>query len=603
MKVIKYLLVLFFLTTFGYSKSFAVIISPEIGKPGNLEKFENILAEINNNDEIEFLVLSGSLTSNGKIANLEILNNSLNKLTKPFFIIPGHNENRYSNDGGKYLIENMNSGRFITSQFNKIFIGINSGILWKDTDGHYKPEDLSWLKDELPKFKEKEIVLFLSYDFNKADNKNKLNELLKNYNLQYIFIPGKPEKKETLRLPLLKLPDFVAEDKTSYSVVNCDSTVFAITIHSGELKEKLKFDIKTVAEKTMQQPEIVSKNVSVIWQKDFNSTLIAEPLIWKGKIYTAEYNGKISCIDSTGKVLWNTEITGNITGKPFILNEIFSVATIQGDLQTFDALTGQPLQSIGFDEPVLSSITGFEYTGTKELLIADPESKKYSIAFATSSGKVYCYHLESLEEIWINSSARDYISSLPTLSGNRMIFSVWDGYIYCIDTRTGNLIWRWIIDRDFRNAPGGCNPVNDGNKVYFSSPDGFITALDMRLGAKVWRKNDFRSWESIGISNDKTKIYSKGVNNRFHIINPQTGNWIKEIVTKQGIDKSNSTIYGNTTAIYGVQNGFIYQIDSKNKQKELIKVGDTYLHSVIPFYQDFYLASNIDGKLVVFQLK
>ena len=75
-----------------------------------------------------------------------------------------------------------------------------------------------------------------------------------------------------------------------------------------------------------------------------------------------------------------------------------------------------------------------------------------------------------------------------------------------------------------------------GKMCYVSSPDKFISAIDLSLGTTAWRKNDFNSWESIGISQDKKKIFVKSILDKFYIVSASDGKLIKEVKVGYSLD-------------------------------------------------------------------
>jgi len=57
-----------------------------------------------------------------------------------------------------------------------------------------------------------------------------------------------------------------------------------------------------------------------------------------------------------------------------------------------------------------------------------------------------------------------------------------DGMVYCLDGRTGHLLWRFHTDGPVRLAPTVAN-----GKVYAGSDDGNVYCLDAETGQQVWR--------------------------------------------------------------------------------------------------------------------
>ena len=109
------------------------------------------------------------------------------------------------------------------------------------------------------------------------------------------------------------------------------------------------------------------------------------------------------------------------------------------------------------------------------------------------------------------------IETKPLIFENKLIFGSWDGYLYCVDARSGVMIWKWTEDKDFYFSPAACLPVTDGDNVYITSPDKYVTAIDLLLGRTVWRKN-YNAWESIGITSDRKNLLIKSAKDKFFIV-------------------------------------------------------------------------------------
>lgn len=79
------------------------------------------------------------------------------------------------------------------------------------------------------------------------------------------------------------------------------------------------------------------------------------------------------------------------------------------------------------------------------------------------------------------------------------------GFVYALDARTGNEIWRYDpkVDASYQRR-ACCDVVNRGvavweGRVYVGSLDGYLICLDAASGAEIWRKDSFT---------DRTKAYT-----------------------------------------------------------------------------------------------
>lgn len=611
-KVILLFLILISSTLYGQSFSFAVIGDINIGEGNAHEYLDSVVTSINNNDSVQFTLVAGNITRRGLAEEFDLAKEILDKLDKKYFIVPGNTDLQWSPDGGTYFNYLWEDDKFSFTLENSLILGLSSAVLYGDDKGHIKPEDFRWLEEVLENKGDKEVFIMTHHPLtDQFDNAFKLTDIFKKFNAKIMLSGHTPqtEKYSFRDVPGVNNKSIFNPDslKWGYSIVkNLENKVEVLDV--TELREpKSLFEVfkeNYFGYEPADSSGTYNHSAEIIWENSSEETTIAEPLIFQDKIITASYSGIVTCFDSTGQILWDYDVYGNIAGQPAVINNIVAVGTLQGDLVTLDINNGSQLQSIGFDESITSKLVGFEYKGTADLMTAEPGKPVYAVAFGTSTGKLYCYHVETLEEIWINEDARALVNGKPIIVGHRMLFGSWDNYIYCIDSRSGLMLWKYSQEKDFKKSPANSPIVSDGKSVYFCAPDGYVTSLDLRLGSRLWRNDKYKAWESIGISHDNRKLFVKASNGRFHIIDVRNGNWVRETRPKLGTDLLKAQIFDlNELVPFSAKNGNVYRLNKKYYYKKVLFIGNANMHSTQVFKDDILLASNIDGHLVMFRIK
>ncbi|MEO8399629.1 MAG: PQQ-binding-like beta-propeller repeat protein, partial [Ignavibacteriaceae bacterium] len=335
--------------------------------------------------------------------------------------------------------------------------------------------------------------------------------------------------------------------------------------------------------------------VNVLWQEDLKTSMSTSLLVDGDKIFASTIDGKIHCFNLKGKLIWKYETNETIFSKPVRDNDVLATATIEGDLFTINANNGELIQVIGIGEPLTSQLIKFN--------IQYRDVKTTAVVVGSSNGNLFCYDLYSLEQIWENNSASLMIETEPLLINNKIIFGSWDNYLYCIDAGSGSLIWKWTENKNFYYSPAACWPVADEKNVYVSTPDKYVSAVDLLLGTTVWRKNDFSSWESIGISNDKKDLLIKSFMDKFFIVSAKDGKQIKEVELKFGLDTMPvEPTEWNGKILFGAKDGNIYMINKDYSWEPIIFTGTARAHSVQHIKDNIFAASNMDGKIFVFTI-
>jgi outer membrane protein assembly factor BamB len=206
--------------------------------------------------------------------------------------------------------------------------------------------------------------------------------------------------------------------------------------------------------------------------------------------------------------------------------------------------------------------------------------------------------------IWENHSAQGIIADEPLLVNDRIIYGSRDGYLYCVDAKSGVINWKLLINNSNDNSPFLCKPVFNEKSVFVVSLDNNIFSIDLLLGRAIWQKNNFDAYNSIGIGNSKEDIYIKSYKDNFFIVSAKNGKLVKDIEIGFGIDTAPGNILEwNNNILFGSQNGKIYLIDKNYKWDTLFYLGTGGVQNIYHVKDNIFAASDIDGKIVVFKLE
>ena len=611
----KLILIILLLPILSHAQEykFAWISDIHTGYPTAETDLDSVVGLINSFDDLKFLIASGDIAEKGKVSELEKAKSIFDKLKIPYHIIPGNHDTKWSETGTVGFSDVFGDDKFSFIQNNTLFLGVNTGVPMRGGGGHFKPEDLEWLKSNINKNDSyDEIFVTVHHPPDSSiDNWFELNNIL--YDKKYSFIfTGHGHNNEIHNFNGIKGAtgrSTLRQNKNSYGftiVHNTPDSLLFYEVGKDTIPE-LWASIKKIDTAKIEYVDsakfFVSDSVELLWKTNLNSTLSAPLLTWEDKIYSADLSGILSCFDSTGNILWDYDAFGNVISRPAIADEIVAVGNVRGDLTTLDAETGEQILSIGFDDAITSQLITIDYKGTKQLMMPKNTNSNAAVVIGTSSGNIYCYDLETLQELWTNKSAKGMIETRPLYIEDKIIFGSWDGYLYCIDARNGTLLWKWTENENFYYSPAAVVPQTDGKYIFISTPDKFVSAVDLLLGKTVWRK-DMQGWESLGISNDSSKIFVKGVKDNFYIVSPKDGKIISKTGINFGLDTMPSEpIEIDNKILFGGKNGYIYSINENGNHAPIIFTGTSRVHSIQKFGEEKLAASNMNGTIIVFKMK
>jgi outer membrane protein assembly factor BamB len=602
-KYFVWMIFFFSASVFGQQLKFAVIANPEISDIKSAAILDSAIVRINSNDEIKFIVAVGNLTQNGNFNEVEIFKNSIEKSAKQIILLPGSQDMR---DAKAWeALQEIASDKFEYKENGILFVGLSSFIPFTKLS-HYTLENLDWIKSVLDTVKiNDEFYFFASAQFeNKIDNWKNLISLFYDKSPQLIFNVDAPKLllRNVNGFNILDVPGLSGSQKnqTVYFVCELNKDSIKIKDQNDKLISSINKSIK-VEKDSIKISDVENYNTDILMRSELKSTMLTSADYWNGKIYTSDQSGLISCLDSTGQVLWDYDTNGNVLSKPVIADRMITAATYQGDITTISAINGEQIQSIGFEETITSDLSVINYDGTKELMIPKLSKSNSAIVFGTASGKVFCYDLETLQQYWVNSDAKGMILSKSISSDNKIFFTSRDGFLYCIDARDGLLIWRW---KEKENTDLSDSRIyTNGKKVFVVSGEGTVYAINLLLGKLEWKADKLNAMTNFGISNDKLSLYIPSKAKSFYILNAENGRTIKEIKMQDNFSEAlDCPIEAGNNILFSI-NGVIYSMGNKFNLDKLLFIGTAPAHTLINITDNKFLASNIDGRIIIFNMR
>lgn len=516
-RVLSFILVISFVSTVWSSDfKFALLTDLHITKTEPaVEDLQNAVNDINARNDIDFVLVTGDLTEEGDRKSLQKAKDILDKLSVKYYAVPGNHETKWSESGVTAFGDIFGGERFRFEHNEYLFLGFNTGPLMRMADGHVVPQDITWLQEELEAAgKNKPVFLVTHYPLKDGDVDNwyDLTDAVRPYNIK-AFMGGHYHSNRTFFYD--GIPGFLnrstLRDKdgtggyTIYEIKN-DSLYISEQKIGKELKQwatlpltKKYFDEKGVSDK---YPDFSVNNeypqVKRTWLNQTGIGIYSSPAENGKYVYVGDDMGFLTCYDiKKGTKKWSFQSGHRIVGTPAVSQGIVVFGSADKNIYGLDAKNGKQLWKVTADEPVLGAVTiqnNVAYVGA-------------------SDGKFRAIDIKTGRVCWEYAGVKGYIETKPLVTDNNVIFGAWDNTLYSLNRDNGQELWKWTggLTR-MHFSPAAVWPVAAHGKVFITDPQRAMTAININNGETIWRTSQSVVRETIGLSEDNERVYSKTMN-------------------------------------------------------------------------------------------
>lgn len=598
MKRISSLMLMLIFVVFAFAQEFKFALITDLHLvQNNQEPLEDLLKcihSINSQDDLDFVLVLGDNTGEGDRASLVAAKKTLDTLNKKYYIVSGNHETKWSTSGATAFTEVFGSERFQFEHKGFRFLGFATGPIIRMMDGHVSADDLAWLDQELSKNPTQKTIIATHYPLTPTDVDNwyEATDVLRKYNVKLI-VNGHYHSNRQMQYD--GIPAFVnrstlrdkSDSLTGYSIYTVTDNTISVAEQKvsdeGNLDPdtwgsySLTKEYYTTDNSAYPRPDYSMNdeypNIKSRWSVNIAQAIYASPIVRNGRIYVGDDKGNFYCHDAkSGKELWKFKTGDRILGTADADDKTVVVGSTDKYIYGLDAKSGKLKWKYQADETVFGSATideGIAYIG---------DSDGVFCAIDTHTGKL----------VWEYREVKDYMESKPLVYEGKVIFGAWDTYMYALDKTNGNLVWKWQNPdkKGMLYSPAAVWPVGANGKVFFTAPDRVITALDANTGEAVWRTAESMVRETIGLSEDKQRVYSKTMQDNFVCYSATSDKaerlWITNV--GYGYDHAASMPVEKDGIVFGsTKNGVIFAIDGKSGALQWKhKVGNTLVGTVVP---------------------
>lgn len=598
---------------FRFAQLTDIHLSPN--NPNPTEDLLRSIAQINATDSIDFVLVTGDIAEEGDRATMEKVKSCLDLLKVKYYVVLGNHETKWSDSGCTAFGEIFGGERFEFEHKGFLFLGFNSGPLMRMAYGHVVPQDIRWMTETMDRYNagnsrpDKPVILVTHYPMTEGDVDNwyEVTDAVRPYNIR-LFIGGHYHRDRDLRydgIPGILMRSNLRDkdEKPGYGIYEItEDSILVYTQRIGEPKRQWAafsltdsyYDRNGKAEK---YPDFsVNKEYAQVqeqWIVQTGAGIYCSPAVEKDKVFVGDDLGRLTAYAlKNGKKLWSFQSGKRIVGTPAVSEGIVVFGSADCKIYGLDAPNGNLLWTVEAAEPVLGAVT-----------------IENSIAYIGASDHTFrAVNIRTGEVKWAFAGVRGYIETKPLVTDNKVIFGAWDNTLYALNKADGKELWKWTggLTR-MHFSPAAVWPVAADGKVFITDPQRAMTAIDIETGNTVWRTFQSMVRETIGLSEDKERIYSKTMNDSIvcystkgdqpHKLWASNVGFGYEHAPSMQVEK-NGVVFGST------KEGLIFALEATTgKVLWKHKTGNSLISTVVPLDNNRVLFTATSGETGMLKFK
>lgn len=590
---------------------FALVSDTHVGSGSGAEDLERTVADINAQPDIAFVMFSGDITEFGSDEELQLASGIIRKLNKPWHIIPGNHDTKWSESGCNTFRQVFGGETFSFQHQGYWFLGTNCGPNMRMGPGQVPRENIVWLDQQLQQQPDKNIPVIYVNHYPQDSGLNNWYEVLdrlRNRNVKAILC-GHGHSNHAFDFE--GMPGVMCRSNLRAKAAIGGYNIVSLTKNDLVFNERRPGDstlpawhsVNITAPHTPQAhpPRPVYDmnkeypQVRVKWSLQEQGDIGSAVAVADGKVIYTNTNGDIKAVQlKSGKPVWTYTAKGKIYATPLVSGKYVIVPCTDEQVYCLDLRTGKPVWSQATGKAIVASAAAW-----KDLVIV-AGSDGHCRAWETATGKPR----------WDFDSVRNFVETRPLIYQDKVFFGSWGNQFYALDAATGKQLWNWSNGASNRMfSAAACWPVASAGTVYLVAPDRYMTALNATGGQPVWRYRDSASYvrESMGLSEDSSRVYVKTMQGKVLALNARAAErkliWTSPVEMGYEICPSPINEHKGTVYVPG-QSGVIYALSAQNGALQWrYKISNCLVNTVQPVDAHTVLTSSADGKLLCLEVK
>ncbi|MBA4408930.1 MAG: PQQ-binding-like beta-propeller repeat protein [Bacteroidota bacterium] len=585
---------------------FAHVTDTHIGGSTATDDLIRTVDDINRQADIDFVILSGDITEFGCDQELLEAKEIISKLNKPFYVLPGNHDSKWSESGNNSFVRIFGAEGFSFEKNGYLFIGTASGPNMRMAPGLVPREQMVFLDSILGHIKnpEQPIIFVNHYPLDESlSNWYEVIDLLKTRNIQ-VSLLGHGHSNKLFNFEgipgVMGRSNLRAKNEIggyNFATVTADTLFYAERTPGAKTNPvwcKVPLGKRFFKNDTIIWPRpdfsVNSKypQVKVKWQFQEKSDIGTGITSSGKKAVYANTKGEIVALNKTsGKTCWRFQTSGKIYSTPAIGENRVVCASTDKNIYCLNLKIGKPEWKFKTNKPI----------------VASPVIDRKTVYVGSSEGIFRAIDLLTGKLVWQFDGVKNFVESKPLVYAGKVYFGSWGNAFYALDQQTGRLIWKREKYANRMLSPAAVWPVAANGKIFIVAPDRRMTALDAKTGAEIWDSGKYSCRESIGISGDGKLVYIKNMEEG-HVLAFETGSKEQKLVwdcqADLGYEIGPSPIAENGDLVFvPTCNGLIVAISKQFHQMVWrYKLSNALINAITPIGKNQVLVTSFDGKVV-----
>ena len=495
---------------------FALVTDTHIGSTNSAEDLRRTVKDINGNDSLAFVIVSGDVTEFGSDSELALAKEILDSLNKPWYIIPGNHDTKWSESGANSFRVIFGAEAFMFSHDGWLFLGTNSGPNMRMGPGQIPRENIVWLDSVLsvPENRDMKIISVNHYPLDEGlNNWYELTDRLKKLDTR-LELCGHGHANRVMNfegIPALMGRSNLRANREygGYNIMTIQGdTLLTATeripgVETIPAWASVKLERHDYAADTTTWPRPdFSMNrkypeVKEVWRIQEKSDIGAGAVVAGRYVIVTNTSGEVKLLGlKNGRERWRFQTGAKIYSTPATDGKTVIVVSADGMVRALALRKGSLLWSFDSKQPA----------------VASPVIHDGKVFITGSSGLCYAIDVKDGTLLWNTSVIDGFVETAPLIYRGMLIFGTWNNHLYALDTETGKTVWDWNNGYSNRMlSSAACVPVAVNDRVFVVAPDRKMACLDALSGRLIWQSDlgEAKVRESMGLSADSTLVLAK----------------------------------------------------------------------------------------------